>query len=76
MGAIREAKKKDGSVTYHAEVRLKDYPPQRESFRTRTLAKKWIQDTDIATFFRHREHRFFKFCSNSDKLLASSPRAA
>ncbi|HEY2810567.1 MAG TPA: hypothetical protein VGJ00_04160 [Rhabdochlamydiaceae bacterium] len=51
MGAIREAKKKDGSVTYHAEVRLKDYPPQRESFRTRTLAKKWIQDTDIATFF-------------------------
>ncbi len=46
MGAIRESKKKDGSVTYHAEVRLKGYPPQRESFRTRTLAKKWIQDTE------------------------------
>lgn len=48
MGAIREAKKKDGSVTYHAEIRLKGYPPQRESFRTRTLAKKWIQDTESA----------------------------
>ncbi len=48
MGAIREAKKKDGSVTYHAEIRLKGYPPQRESFRTRTLTKKWIQDTESA----------------------------
>lgn len=56
MGAIRESKKKDGSVTYHAEVRLKSYPPQRESFRTRTLAKKWIQDTESSI----RDGRHFR----------------
>lgn len=46
MGTIREYKKEDGSVSYHAEVRLKGYPSQRASFQTRTLAKKWIQDTE------------------------------
>jgi hypothetical protein len=46
VGAIRECKKQNGSVTYHAEVRLKGYPPQRASFRTKTLAKKWVQDTE------------------------------
>jgi integrase len=56
MGAIRESKKKDGAVTYHAEVRLKGYPPQRESFRTRTLAKKWIQDTESSI----RDGRHFR----------------
>ena len=48
MATIREYKKADGSVSYHAEVRLKGYPPQRDSFRTRTLAKKWIQDVESA----------------------------
>lgn len=48
MGAIRECKRKDGTISYHAEVRLKGYPPQRDSFRTRTKAKKWIQDTESA----------------------------
>lgn len=56
MGAIRECKKKDGSVTYHAEVRLKGYPPQRASFRTRTLAKKWVQDTESSI----RDGRHFR----------------
>ena len=46
MGTVREYKKDGGEVTYHAEVRLKGYPSQRASFRTRTLAKKWIQDTE------------------------------
>ncbi len=56
MGTIREYKKEDGSSTYHAEVRLKGYPPQRASFRTRTLAKKWIQDTESSV----RDGRHFK----------------
>lgn len=56
MGAIRESKKKDGAVTYHAEVRLKGYPPQRASFRTRTLAKKWVQDTESSI----RDGRHFR----------------
>lgn len=56
MGAIRECKKQDGSVTYHAEVRLKGYPSQRASFRTRTLAKKWVQDTESSI----RDGRHFR----------------
>lgn len=56
MGTIREYKKEDGSTSYHAEIRLKGYPPQRESFRTRTLAKKWIQDTESSI----RDGRHFR----------------
>lgn len=56
MGTIREYKKEDGAVTYHAEVRLKGCPIQRASFRTRTLAKKWIQDTESAI----RDGRHFR----------------
>jgi integrase len=56
MGAIREYRKDDGSVTYHAEVRLKGYPSQRASFRTRTLAKKWVQDTESSI----RDGRHFR----------------
>lgn len=56
MGTIREYPKEDGSITYHAEVRLKGYPPQRDSFRTKTLAKKWIQDTESSI----RDGRHFR----------------
>ncbi len=48
--------KKTVPITYHAEVRLKGYPIQRESFRTKTLAKKWIQDTDSSI----RDGRHFR----------------
>jgi integrase len=56
VGSIREYKKDDGSVSFHAEVRLRGHSPQRESFRTRGLAKKWIQDTESAI----RDGRHFK----------------
>lgn len=56
MGTIREIIKKDGSKSYHAEIRLRGYPPQRESFRTRSLAKQWIQDTESGI----RDGRHFK----------------
>ncbi len=56
MGTIRELTRKDGSKTYHAEVRLKGYPDQRDRFRTRSAAKKWIQDTESAI----RDGRHFK----------------
>lgn len=48
MGSIREITKKDGSKSYHAEIRLRGHPTERENFRTRSLAKKWIQDTESA----------------------------
>ncbi len=46
MGTIRVITKRDGSVMHHAEIRLRGHPPQRQSFRTKTQAKKWIQDTE------------------------------
>lgn len=48
MGAIREVTKKNGEKSYHAEVRLKGHPPERDSFRTKTKAKEWIQETEAA----------------------------
>ena len=56
MGTIRKIPKKDGGDSYHAEVRIKGGKPQRASFRTRTLAKKWIQDTESAI----RDGRHFR----------------
>lgn len=56
MGTIREITKKDGSKSYHAEVRMRGHSPQRESFRTRSLAKQWIQDIESAI----RDGRHFK----------------
>ncbi len=56
MGTIREYKRKDGSSSFHVEVRLRGYPPQRASLRNRSLAKKWIQDVESAI----RDGRHFK----------------
>jgi len=62
VGAIREVTKKNGNKSFHAEVRLRGFPPVRDSFRTRTQAKQWIQDTEAAI----RDGRF-KNQSNSRK---------
>lgn len=56
MATIRELVRKDGSRSYHAEVRLKGHPPQRATFRTRSLAKKWVQDVESGI----RDGRHFK----------------
>ena len=40
---IRKYQKKDGSISYHAEVRRKNAKPLRESFRTLTEAKNWVR---------------------------------
>lgn len=40
---IRKYEKKDGSITFHAEVRRKNAKPLRESFRTLTDAKNWVR---------------------------------
>ncbi len=56
MGSIREVSKKDGTTSYHAEVRVRGSVPQRASFRTRTLAKKWVQDIESSI----RDGRHFR----------------
>lgn len=65
MGTIREYKKADGSVSYHTEVRLRGHRPQRGSFRTKTKAKKWIQDTESAI----RDGRHFKTAESKRHTL-------
>ncbi|MBS0620834.1 MAG: site-specific integrase [Verrucomicrobia bacterium] len=45
---IRKYEKKDGSITYHAEVRRKNAKPLRESFRTLTDAKNWVRKQESA----------------------------
>ncbi|MDP3876034.1 MAG: site-specific integrase [Methylobacter sp.] len=56
MATITERTAKDGTAHYRAEVRLKGYPAQRATFKRKTDAKKWIQDTESAI----REGRHFK----------------
>lgn len=43
---IRKYEKKDGSVTFHAEVRRKNAKPLRESFPTLTQAKNWVRKVE------------------------------
>lgn len=43
---IRKYPKKDGSFSYHAEVRRKNAKPLRKSFRTLTEAKNWVRKVE------------------------------
>ncbi len=57
MATIRERKREDGStVGYHVQVRLKGHPTQTASFKRKTDAKRWAQQTEVAI----REGRHFK----------------
>ena len=65
MGTIRDLKKGDGTTTFHAEVRLKGHSPQRASFRTRSLAKRWIQDTESSI----RDGRYFRTAESKKRTV-------
>ena len=56
MARIKERTGKDGVTKYTAEIRLKGYPPQTATFKRKTDAAKWIQNTESAI----REGRHFK----------------
>ncbi|MCX7103500.1 MAG: site-specific integrase, partial [Methylobacter sp.] len=56
MARIKTRTAKDGTPTYTAEVRLKGYPPEAATFKRKTDATKWIQNTESAM----REGRHFK----------------
>ncbi len=45
---IRKYQKKDGSFTYHAEVRRKRAKPLRKTCKTLTEAKNWVRATESA----------------------------
>ena len=56
MANIEERTKTDGSTVYRVKVRLKGHPTQSASFKRKTDAKKWLQNTESAI----REGRHFK----------------
>ena len=56
MGSIQVYETSTGDKRYKAHVRLKGHPRQIASFRRKTDAKRWIQDTEAAI----REGRHFK----------------
>jgi integrase len=66
MATIKERTSKDGSIRYTVEVRLKGYPRQTATFKRKTDAKKWIQDTESAI----REGRHFKTAEAKKHTLA------
>jgi integrase len=66
MARIKERTSKDGSIRYTAEVRLKGYPTQSATFKRKTDAKKWIQQTEAAI----REGRHFKTVEAKKHTLA------
>jgi len=56
MARIKTRTATDGTTRYTAEIRLKGYPAQAATFKRKTDANKWIQDTESAI----REGRHFK----------------
>ncbi|MDP2902970.1 MAG: site-specific integrase [Methylovulum sp.] len=66
MATITERTAKDGTKRYRAGVRLKGYPAQTATFKRKTDAKKWIQDTESAI----REGRHFKTTEAKKHTLA------
>jgi integrase len=55
VATIRSRKRTDGTVHYQVQVRLKGHPTETASFRRKTDAKKWAQQTESAI----REGRHF-----------------
>jgi integrase len=66
MATIKERTAKDGTPRYTVEVRLKGYPPQTATFKRKTDANKWIQDTESAI----RDGRHFKTVEAKKHTLA------
>lgn len=49
MAVIRERKSASGVKSYHVQVRIRGFPPQTQTFKSKTLAKEWaaLTETDI-----------------------------
>ncbi len=56
MAVIQERTNADGQTKYRVLIRLRGCPPQSATFKRKTDAQKWAQDTESAI----RDGRFFK----------------
>ena len=66
MAAIQTRKGKSGATSYRVIVRLKGHPTQTATFRRKTDAKRWAQQTEVAI----REGRYFSTCEAQKRTLA------
>jgi integrase len=66
MAYIQERTAKDGTKRYTAMIRLKGHPLQAATFKRKTDANKWIQDTESAI----RDGRHFKTVEAKKHTLA------
>ena len=66
MASIERREGSNGKIHYRAKVRLKGFPPQSATFKRRTDAKNWVQDTESA--IRNRRH--FKTSEAKKRTLA------
>ena len=66
MARIKTRTAKDGTPRYTAEIRLKGYPVQSATFKRKTDANKWVQDTESAI----REGRHFKTVESKKHTFA------
>lgn len=46
MATIRERQRKDGTKTYHVQVRIAGYPARTETFSTRPKAERWAKTVE------------------------------
>jgi len=67
MGTIEKRLTDDGYETFRAKVRLKGFPNQSATFKRKTDAKKWIQDTESAI----REGRYFATAESKRHTVAN-----
>ena len=68
MANIRKREKKDGSIYYTVQIRLKGQKPQNQSFTRLTDARKWVTQTEAAI----QEGRHFKTNEAKKHTLAEA----
>lgn len=66
MATFRERKNSDGSISHFVEIRIKGHPPVRQSFKTKTHAKRWAAKRESEI----RERRNFGTQESLKKTLA------
>ena len=66
MATIQARKREGGGTSYRVIVRLKGHPAQSATFRRRTDAKRWAQQTEVAI----RQGRYFATVEAQKRTLA------
>jgi integrase len=76
MAYIEERKTKTGEIRFKAQIRIKGYPTQTQSFRRKTDAQRWSTQTEAAIMEgRHfkksesKKHTFAELADRYEKII-------